>query len=213
MNAVDSIADAIVNVFLFWSTINMPYVLYAPTLKKTQTPLHVLNRERSVTTSGNMDFIETGNHRWTSADPRLLDSPRDQRLSLDSPPPVSTGTQPLSADPPDRDRVHTGFYDGGYETIYPGSRVYSMETSVSRNHARIWHETGTGYVVEDLGSSNGTFVNGQRVSKCILNNGDVILVGVHTLDVIAEPRKGIDLFVKIARHFLLSIEYLLSIYY
>jgi chromosome segregation ATPase len=59
----------------------------------------------------------------------------------------------------------------------PGSRVYSMETSVSRNHARIWHETGTGYVVEDLGSSNGTFVNGHKTRRSPVQEGDVVRFG------------------------------------
>jgi hypothetical protein len=110
----------------------MPYVVYAPVYKKTNTPLHVLNRERSVSTSGSVDFIETDNHRFTSTDPRLLDSPRDQRLLLDSPPPVSVGTQPLAPGPVDRDRARTGFYTGGYETVYPGNRVYYTDIDLSQ---------------------------------------------------------------------------------
>ena len=45
-------------------------------------------------------------------------------------------------------------------------------TWVSRRHARLaW--TGTGYIVEDLGSTNGTFVNGERVSgPRALRSGD-----------------------------------------
>ena len=50
-------------------------------------------------------------------------------------------------------------------------------TWVSRQHARIaW--TGTAYVVEDLGSTNGTFVNGERVSgPRALKSGDFLQLG------------------------------------
>jgi DNA-binding response OmpR family regulator len=47
---------------------------------------------------------------------------------------------------------------------------------VSRNHARIRRE-GEQYVVEDLGSKNGTFVNGIRIAgPTVLADGDVVQV-------------------------------------
>jgi len=47
---------------------------------------------------------------------------------------------------------------------------------VSRYHARICRER-EGYVVEDLGSKNGTFVNGQRIARPTpLTDGDVVQV-------------------------------------
>jgi hypothetical protein len=50
-------------------------------------------------------------------------------------------------------------------------------TWVSRRHARLaW--TGMGYIVEDLGSTNGTFVNGERVSgQHALRSGDRLQLG------------------------------------
>jgi pSer/pThr/pTyr-binding forkhead associated (FHA) protein len=50
-------------------------------------------------------------------------------------------------------------------------------TWVSRRHARIaWN--GTEYVVEDLGSTNGTFVNGERISgPRALRSGDLVQLG------------------------------------
>lgn len=49
--------------------------------------------------------------------------------------------------------------------------------AVSRRHARIAQRNGQ-YYVEDLGSSNGTFVNGQRVQQSTaLENGDEIALG------------------------------------
>lgn len=48
----------------------------------------------------------------------------------------------------------------------------------SRHHSR-FTRSGNTYAVEDLGSTNGTFVNGQRVSggPHALNNGDLVGVG------------------------------------
>lgn len=50
------------------------------------------------------------------------------------------------------------------------------DISVSREHARIFGDAD-GFRVEDLGSTNGTFVNGESVSKQTLNSGDKIRVG------------------------------------
>lgn len=51
------------------------------------------------------------------------------------------------------------------------------DAEVSRQHARISRTPG-GYVFEDLGSTNGTFVNGERlVAPRVLNPGDLIGLG------------------------------------
>ncbi|MCZ6918710.1 MAG: FHA domain-containing protein [Gemmatimonadetes bacterium] len=50
------------------------------------------------------------------------------------------------------------------------------DPTVSRRHAEIAH-TGSGLSVKDLGSSNGTFVNGSRVSDAALADGDVVTFG------------------------------------
>ena len=48
---------------------------------------------------------------------------------------------------------------------------------VSRVHCRlILHDTDQ-LEVEDLGSTNGTFVNGQKVTKMALNDGDTLTIG------------------------------------
>jgi diguanylate cyclase (GGDEF)-like protein len=48
--------------------------------------------------------------------------------------------------------------------------------SVSRRHARIVKKA-EGFWVEDLGSTNGTFVNDERVDKRLLVDGDIVRVG------------------------------------
>ena len=49
-------------------------------------------------------------------------------------------------------------------------------SDVSRKHCRLVKE-GDGVKVEDLGSSNGTFRNGERVQEAMLEAGDTIKVG------------------------------------
>jgi pSer/pThr/pTyr-binding forkhead associated (FHA) protein len=50
------------------------------------------------------------------------------------------------------------------------------DSSVSRHHATI--ESGSGnFRMRDLGSQNGTFVRGNRISEASLNNGDPVRVG------------------------------------
>ena len=48
---------------------------------------------------------------------------------------------------------------------------------VSRHHARL-RRSGTAHVIEDLGSTNGTFVNGQRITNKQLTVGDQIQISV-----------------------------------
>ena len=66
-----------------------------------------------------------------------------------------------------------------------------MEDMVSRKHARIWVENGSIYL-QDLGSTNGTFVNGEKIAKTVVNRGDRILVGTSIMKVVEtdkQPRK------------------------
>jgi len=51
-----------------------------------------------------------------------------------------------------------------------------LDTKVSREHCRVYRQS-TGWVVEDLGSRNGTYVNAQRIKKRLLQPGDRLRVG------------------------------------
>jgi hypothetical protein len=61
-----------------------------------------------------------------------------------------------------------------------------VEDMVSRKHARIV-VNGTGQIsIEDLGSTNGTFVNGEKVKQATLKEGDRILIGTSILKLIQQ---------------------------
>ena len=59
--------------------------------------------------------------------------------------------------------------------------AHDTEAKVSRRHARINHDAEGGYTIEDLGSTNGTYVNrGRRLipgSPQRLQDGDEVIVG------------------------------------
>ncbi|MGE3631548.1 MAG: diguanylate cyclase [Sandaracinaceae bacterium] len=50
------------------------------------------------------------------------------------------------------------------------------QESVSRNHARITRNRAN-YVIHDLGSTNGTYVNDELVDEVVLRDGDLVKVG------------------------------------
>lgn len=72
---------------------------------------------------------------------------------------------------------------------------------VSRRHCSIAVE-GDGFVISDLGSSNGTYVNGTKVDKKTLENGDRIHIGSSILEFHVEktlrpkPKSRVSTFVK-----------------
>ncbi|MGC4043694.1 MAG: FHA domain-containing protein [Armatimonas sp.] len=56
----------------------------------------------------------------------------------------------------------------------------AADNKASRSHARFVPEAG-GWVIEDMNSTNGTFVNGQRITRVALAPGDTIVIGSSTL--------------------------------
>ena len=58
----------------------------------------------------------------------------------------------------------------------PECDITLADPNVSRRHAEV-RPFGVGFLVADLGSTNGTRVNGTRISEQQLNDGDTITVG------------------------------------
>jgi len=59
----------------------------------------------------------------------------------------------------------------------PSNTLTIADAEVSRHHARLTAQGGK-FVLEDLGSTNGTFVNGKRLSApYVLRSGDVVSFG------------------------------------
>lgn len=59
--------------------------------------------------------------------------------------------------------------------------IHIDNLAVSSLHARIL-KIGKKVILEDMGSTNGTLVNNQAITKHILKHGDVISIGKHTLN-------------------------------
>ena len=78
---------------------------------------------------------------------------------------------------------------GGIVTIgrQPDNVFRIDNPAVSGHHAKIYAE-GDHYVIEDVESFNGTYVNGQRISKVVLKDGDNLTIGKHTIEFRDEVR-------------------------
>lgn len=64
---------------------------------------------------------------------------------------------------------------------HPDSDIFLDDISVSRRHAT-FTRTDTGYVVADLGSLNGTYVNRDRIEVDVtLRGGDEVQIGKYRL--------------------------------
>lgn len=62
----------------------------------------------------------------------------------------------------------------------PDSDIFLGDVTVSREHARFLVDEH-GLTVEDLGSMNGTYVNGDRVDAYVLKPNDELIVGMFHL--------------------------------
>ncbi len=88
--------------------------------------------------------------------------------------------------------IVSGPHAGQTYTLAPGSIVLGRDTNcaiqlpqdgmVSRNHARLTWD-GAALRIQDLGSTNGLFVNGQRVTDAVLSLGDTVGLGQTTFKV------------------------------
>jgi pSer/pThr/pTyr-binding forkhead associated (FHA) protein len=84
----------------------------------------------------------------------------------------------LENDAPEPDRFTFRILDGSIKTIgrSTGAEFIVDAALVSRLHCQI-SAMGDTLHVKDLGSTNGTFVNGKRVAAAELQNGDRLGVG------------------------------------
>ncbi len=66
------------------------------------------------------------------------------------------------------------------------NQVVVADLGVSRYHAELRREPRGGYAIHDLGSHNGTFVNGQRVGSAPVTERDIISIGPATFRLVGE---------------------------
>jgi Domain of unknown function (DUF4388)/Inner membrane component of T3SS, cytoplasmic domain len=98
-------------------------------------------------------------------------------------------------------RFISGKYKGGEYALPENKRIYVgrsseielvlLEDMVSRKHAQLWIE-GDKIRIKDLGSTNGTFVNGEKITETVARLGDRILVGTSIMKVIETDKIGRD---------------------
>lgn len=77
----------------------------------------------------------------------------------------------------------------------PACDVIVNDIAVSKRHMTI-ELSDAGFVVEDMGSANGTWVNGVRVRRHLLKHLDVIAIGnhkMHVLDDACLPQGGLNM--------------------
>ena len=72
---------------------------------------------------------------------------------------------------------------------HPESDIFLDDVTVSRRHAEFAHEAG-GFVVRDVGSLNGTYLNRERIDAAGLAGGDEVQIGKYRLVFLAGPRAG-----------------------
>ncbi len=90
-------------------------------------------------------------------------------------------------------RFISGKYQGGEFPLEGDREIYIgrssdlemvlVEEMVSRKHARVTVRGGE-ITIQDLGSTNGTFVNGEKIEHATLKEGDRVLIGTSILKVV-----------------------------
>lgn len=63
---------------------------------------------------------------------------------------------------------------------HPNADIFLDDVTVSRRHVEFVRSNG-GFEIRDLGSMNGTYLNGARVDGSALVNGDVVQIGKYHL--------------------------------
>ena len=98
-------------------------------------------------------------------------------------------------------RFISGKYQGGELPLHPGREIIIgrssdldmvlVEDMVSRKHAKITTSAEQIHI-QDLGSTNGTFVNGEKIKKSQLQEGDRILIGTSIIKLVTSNQNTTD---------------------
>ena len=72
---------------------------------------------------------------------------------------------------------------------HPDSDIFLDDITVSRRHAE-FYQRGDAYVVKDVGSLNGTYLNRERIDEADLANGDEVQIGKFKLVYLAGHADG-----------------------
>lgn len=126
-----------------------------------------------------LDAIEMSEVRYTTDDPEKLASLQRGGESLAIR--LKIGSSKREVEMPLNVITHLGRVDAA-SSVFPEvdlSDDSDISHGVSRRHARILKQAGM-VVIEDMGSINGTFVNGKRLDPYlpeVLNDGDILQLG------------------------------------
>jgi hypothetical protein len=71
----------------------------------------------------------------------------------------------------------------------PGCEIMIDNLAISGEHANIF-TVGEDSFIQDMGSTNGTFVNNKKITKHHLKNGDAVVIGKHTLVFLTESLRA-----------------------
>jgi ABC-type multidrug transport system ATPase subunit len=103
---------------------------------------------------------------------------------------ISTGTSSVDRRPTSVMRAPARLLRIGRD---PGNDLVIPDLSVSRNHAELRNLGDRRYEIVDLGSHNGTFVNGRQVARAAVTDQDIIGIGRATFRLFGdELREFID---------------------
>ena len=76
----------------------------------------------------------------------------------------------------------------------PGLDLTIPARGASREHVRIGRLKDGSWAMKDLGSTNGTKLNGEKVDAARLKHGDKLELGEHTLQYLVERRERVRTF-------------------
>jgi pSer/pThr/pTyr-binding forkhead associated (FHA) protein len=145
-----------------------------------------------------LEVAKTRSAQVTGADPDLGDTQESLDTLIPGVPSVTSAqTQEATREIPTGHAgllVRTGSLEG---TIYdvtdhivvgrhPASGIFLNDITVSRRHAEVRRE-GDFYLISDLGSLNGTYLNGDRVEEGELKPGDELQIGKFRFVFLAQP--------------------------